>query len=231
MDVQLITRQGCHLCEEALALLRELGVEPRRRDVDADAQLFALYDFRVPVVLVDGRVVGEGRLDRRALGRALGAEDVPSLRVAPCGVEEAETVHRLTQAAFRGFARLDPPSGAGRETLDSVRSDLAADGAALGLLDGRPAGCLRFQVGADHVHVRRVAVLPPLQGRGIGRALMAWAESEAARRGAAEVTVGVRVAVPGNLAFYRRLGYEVVAEHAHPGYDRPTWLSMRKRLG
>ncbi len=69
MDVQLLTRRGCHLCEEALALLRELCVEPRQLDVDDDPELFALYDFRVPVVLVDGRVVG--RLDREALSRAL----------------------------------------------------------------------------------------------------------------------------------------------------------------
>ena len=66
-----MTRRGCHLCEDALTLLRELGVEPRQRDVDSDPELFALYDFRVPVVLVDGRVVGEGRLDRKVLGGAL----------------------------------------------------------------------------------------------------------------------------------------------------------------
>jgi len=71
VDVELVTRRGCHLCEEALALLRELGQEPRQRDVDADPELFRLYDFRVPVVLVDGRVIGEGRLDRPALLRAL----------------------------------------------------------------------------------------------------------------------------------------------------------------
>ena len=72
--VELVTRQGCHLCDDALALLRELGVEPVRRDVDADAELHRLYDFRVPVVLVGGRVVGEGKVDREALRRAL---DVP----------------------------------------------------------------------------------------------------------------------------------------------------------
>ena len=71
MDVELVTRSGCHLCEDALGLLRELGVEPRQRDVDGDPDLFRLYDFRVPVLLVDGRVAGEGRLDREALSRAL----------------------------------------------------------------------------------------------------------------------------------------------------------------
>ena len=71
MTVELVTREGCHLCEEALGLLHELGVEPVLRDVDADPELFGLYDFRVPVVLQDGRVVGEGRLDRKRLTRAL----------------------------------------------------------------------------------------------------------------------------------------------------------------
>jgi len=73
VEVDLVTRRGCHLCEDALALLRDLGVEPRQRDVDADAELFRLYDFRVPVVLVEGRVVGEGRLDHGTLRRALRA--------------------------------------------------------------------------------------------------------------------------------------------------------------
>ncbi len=72
MAVELVTRRGCHLCDDALALLRGLAVEPEQRDVDADPELFRLYDFRVPVVLVDGRVVGEGRLDRDGLRRALG---------------------------------------------------------------------------------------------------------------------------------------------------------------
>jgi predicted thioredoxin/glutaredoxin len=69
--VELITRHGCHLCDEALSQLRGMGVEPELRDVDGDPELFDLYDFRVPVVLVDGRVVGEGRTDGHALKRAL----------------------------------------------------------------------------------------------------------------------------------------------------------------
>jgi len=66
-----VTRQGCHLCEEALAALRSLGVEPELRDVDTDDRLHDQYDFRVPVVLVDGRVVGEGKVRPEQLRRAL----------------------------------------------------------------------------------------------------------------------------------------------------------------
>ena len=72
MNVELVTRQGCHLCDDAVDLLRAHGAEPRLRDVDGDPELFRLYEFRVPVLLIDGRVVGEGRLDERAVRHALG---------------------------------------------------------------------------------------------------------------------------------------------------------------
>jgi GNAT superfamily N-acetyltransferase len=155
---------------------------------------------------------------------------VRGLRVEACGPERAELVHQLTQAAFRDYASLDPPSGAGRETAESVRADLATGGGALAWLDAAPVGCLRLVPEPDSLHVRRVAVLPEHQGRGIGLALMGWAEREAAGRGLRAVTVGVRLALPGNLAFYRRLGYVAVSEHAHPGYERPTWVTMQKSL-
>ncbi len=67
----LITRQGCHLCDDALRAMRAVGVDPELRDVDGDEELFGLYDWRVPVVLVDGRVVAEGRIDQKALRKAL----------------------------------------------------------------------------------------------------------------------------------------------------------------
>ena len=67
MGVLLVTRRQCHLCDTALAALRDLGIEPEIADVDADDELFRLYDWRVPVVLADGKVVAEGKIDRDSL--------------------------------------------------------------------------------------------------------------------------------------------------------------------
>jgi predicted thioredoxin/glutaredoxin len=67
MRVVLVTRQGCHLCDQALALLHELNLHPELRDVDTDDELFRLYDWRVPVVLADGVVVAEGKVTREQL--------------------------------------------------------------------------------------------------------------------------------------------------------------------
>ena len=71
--LQLVTRRGCHLCDDALAALRALGREPELLDVDADPKLFEAYDWRVPVLLFNERVIAEGRIDAAALRRALGA--------------------------------------------------------------------------------------------------------------------------------------------------------------
>ena len=67
MRLVLVTRKGCHLCDDALSHLRDLGLEPELQDVDADDELFRLYDWRVPVVLVDGDVVAEGLIRKSDL--------------------------------------------------------------------------------------------------------------------------------------------------------------------
>lgn len=72
MRLVLVTRSGCHLCDEALGHLRVLGHEPMLADVDADDHLHDLYDWRVPVVLVDDRVVAEGRITLEQLEKAVG---------------------------------------------------------------------------------------------------------------------------------------------------------------
>ena len=71
MELVLVTRQGCHLCDEALALLRELGHEPHLIDVDTDEELFRQYDWRVPVLLAAGAVIAEGKITRGPLEQAL----------------------------------------------------------------------------------------------------------------------------------------------------------------
>jgi len=70
-NVVLYTRAGCHLCEEALAVLERHGLTVRTVDVDLDSQLVASYGTCVPVVEIDGRERFRGRVDERLLRRLL----------------------------------------------------------------------------------------------------------------------------------------------------------------
>jgi glutaredoxin len=73
--VTLITRVGCHLCEVAEALLRdlrgELGFDYREIDVDGSRELRNEYSDRVPVILVDGKEHGYWRVEEPRLRAAL----------------------------------------------------------------------------------------------------------------------------------------------------------------
>ncbi len=73
--VTLVTRVGCHLCEAARATVRkvaeESGCQWRELDVDTEPDLPASYSDRVPVVLVDGRVHDQWRVDEARLRAAL----------------------------------------------------------------------------------------------------------------------------------------------------------------
>ncbi|MGI8762219.1 MAG: glutaredoxin family protein [Jatrophihabitantaceae bacterium] len=66
-QVTLITRVGCHLCQEAEQVLRrlsgELGFGYAELDVDSDAARRAEYSDRVPVILIDGREHGYWRVE------------------------------------------------------------------------------------------------------------------------------------------------------------------------
>ena len=67
--MEVVGRAGCHLCDDVEKLLRGGGVQVTRLDIDADPELFRLYDFRIPVVLHQGRVVAEGRIGPEVLAK------------------------------------------------------------------------------------------------------------------------------------------------------------------
>ena len=77
--LQLLTRQGCHLCDVAAETLTRIGAEaglvPETVDVDGDAELRAEYGDRVPVIEVDGREHGFWRVEEPRLRAALRPTD------------------------------------------------------------------------------------------------------------------------------------------------------------
>ena len=70
-EVTLYTRAGCHLCDDALALLQKHGLQPRQQDIDADDGLRERYNTCVPVVVIDGKERFRGRVNEMLLKRLL----------------------------------------------------------------------------------------------------------------------------------------------------------------
>lgn len=66
-SVELLTRQGCHLCEDAEPVVRDvarrLGSEVVVIDISQDPELAVEWDLRIPVVRSErGKVLAEGRV-------------------------------------------------------------------------------------------------------------------------------------------------------------------------
>jgi glutaredoxin len=71
MEIIVYTRVGCHLCDDAKALLESHGLTVESLDIDRDPQLVERYGKCVPVVFVDGRERFRGRIDPVLLRRLL----------------------------------------------------------------------------------------------------------------------------------------------------------------
>lgn len=82
-EITLYGRAGCHLCDEARTALLRLRLEvPFRlveRDIDEEESLLRAYFERIPVIVLDGREVGEYFVDEDQLRREL-ADAAPGPR-------------------------------------------------------------------------------------------------------------------------------------------------------
>jgi GNAT superfamily N-acetyltransferase len=166
-------------------------------------------------------------------GRGDVPETGPAVRPMRGDAAEIAAVVALIRGAFAEHAgRLDPPPSAVNETAESIAALLGRERGLVAEAGGAVVGCLFLQrrEGGD-IYVGRVAVAREHRGTGVGRALMAAAEAEARRLGGARLTLGVRLALDGNRRFFASLGFTESALHAHPGYDRPTWVEMTKAIG
>ena len=81
-------------------------------------------------------------------------------------------------------------------------------------------GFIVFYPEGRHMLLENVAVLPGAAGRGVGKALIGFCESEARRRGFDAVHLYTNEKMTGNLSLYPRLGYAETGRRTEDGFDR-----------
>jgi hypothetical protein len=78
INLVLYTRKGCHLCDDAYALLEHLGREYQLYveviDIDTDPRLVERFTDMVPVIALHGRPRQWGRINPVLLRRLLDKE-------------------------------------------------------------------------------------------------------------------------------------------------------------
>ena len=67
----LYGRPGCHLCDDARAVLERLGATFEEVDIERDDALHRAYLERIPVIDVDGEHLSDYFVDEAALAARL----------------------------------------------------------------------------------------------------------------------------------------------------------------
>ena len=93
--------------------------------------------------------------------------------------------------------------------------------------NGSVVGLIVLLPAKEHLLLDNVAVDPAYHGRGLGRALLEFAEREAMRRGYAELRLYTHEKMTENLAMYPALGWTETGRGEQAGYRR---VFFRKRL-
>jgi glutaredoxin len=70
----LYGRAGCHLCDDARAVLERVGEPFEEVDIERDDELLRRYLERIPVVALDGEELYDFRVDERDLCTRVASE-------------------------------------------------------------------------------------------------------------------------------------------------------------
>ncbi len=143
--------------------------------------------------------------------------------VQQVGAERAAEVLAVIRSGFGAREVLDPPSTATAETLESVGAALAKHGGLLAYSELGPVGALLFEPYDALLGLRRVAVHPDAQTRGVARTMVRHAERIAAEARYEGVRLAARAELPRTVRFWQRLGYR------ETGRDG-TLLTLAKEL-
>jgi len=151
-----------------------------------------------------------------------------AIRRAPADFADWEAVRKLIHDAFAYMeGRIDPPSSAWRLTPQSMAADAAKGVLLLAWREDTLAGCVFVRPKDEALYVGKLAVRPGLHGSGIGKALVEAARAEARALGLEALELETRIELTKNHDTFARMGFMKTAETAHPGYERPTSITMR----
>jgi ribosomal protein S18 acetylase RimI-like enzyme len=147
-------------------------------------------------------------------------------RIRPASPDDVEAIRGIVRAAYAKYVER-----IGREPAPMTADyyGLVASGAVWVATndDEEPVGVLAIHPEAPSLLLENVAVAPAAQGRGIGRALIRFAEERAVELGLDEVRLYTNEKMTENVRLYQSLGYEEVARGQEEGFDR---VFLRKRV-
>jgi ribosomal protein S18 acetylase RimI-like enzyme len=143
------------------------------------------------------------------------------IEIRKANAADAEALAASIDAAYAKYANrisdLPPVSSGISEEIEQSQVWVATE-------SGEVIAGLFFSAHEGVLRLANIAVHPEHGGKGLGRALMERAESEAKRQGVSEMRLSTHVDMPENVRLYQYLGWQVYERNGNR-------VSMRKNLG
>jgi GNAT superfamily N-acetyltransferase len=145
--------------------------------------------------------------------------------IRPAAISDLDAMTRIVAEAYTKYIeRIGKPPG---PMLDDYAAHIRNHAAWVIVSDGAVAGLIVLLPEEDHLLLDNVAVDPARHGRGVGKALMQFAEQEASRRGYSELRLYTHQMMTENLAMYPALGWQETGRGEQAGYQR---VFFRKKV-
>ena len=146
-------------------------------------------------------------------------------RIRAATVADVPAIADIVHEAYRHYIiRMGKPPG---PMLDDYAARVS-EGMVWVLEEGAAiSGIIVLLPTTNYLLLDNIAVSPARQGLGLGRRLLAFAETEALRRGYREIRLYTHQTMVENQRLYTSIGYEETGRGTETGYDR---VFMRKQL-
>ena len=140
------------------------------------------------------------------------------MEIRPANASDLPAITGIIAAAYQKYVtRIGKPPG---PMLDDYATHIRRHTAWVAETQHAIRGLIVLIPEQDHLALDNVAVDPRHHGRGVGRALMTFAEQEAARRGYTELRLYTHEKMTENLTMYPALGWQETSRGEQAGYQR-----------
>jgi ribosomal-protein-alanine N-acetyltransferase len=178
----------------------------------AELAALALHDWVSDLLSVHGFTHIEDIITLRRRGAEVPESPRPDLRIRHAQTYEASAAAAIDRAAFSPLWALD--EGSVWQAARTAASFTIAEER------GRAVGYQISTLHGESVHLARLAVLPEVQGSGVGGALLSELLESFIKRGVLAASVNTQASNVRSQRLYERYGF------MHSGLDIPCWRIM-----
>ncbi|MBS9715429.1 GNAT family N-acetyltransferase [Pseudohalocynthiibacter aestuariivivens] len=154
--------------------------------------------------------------------------------MTPRRVKPGEDHAALLQLIQTSFAymegRIDPPSSMHLLSLKNIAEHAEQNEIWVIEQNDAPIACIFLTVKPDTLYLGKLAVNESSRNKGLARALATLAENRARDLGKSKLELESRVELVENHAAFAAMGFGIVGETAHPGYQNATSYTLQKPI-